>query len=78
PVALPDFTNLQRAQRSRLEEVRRARDSHQVELALGRVATAAGAGSNLLPAMIEAVKVRASLGEISGRLLGLWGPYRPQ
>ncbi len=78
PVALPDFTNLQRAQRSRLEEVRRARDSHQVELALGRVAMAAGAGSNLLPPMIEAVKVRASLGEISGRLLGLWGPYRPQ
>jgi methylmalonyl-CoA mutase N-terminal domain/subunit len=78
PVSLPDFTDLQRAQRSRLDEVRRARDPDLVERALGRVAEAAGAGNNLLPVMIEAVKVRASLGEISGRLAELWGPYRPQ
>jgi methylmalonyl-CoA mutase N-terminal domain/subunit len=30
-----------------------------------------------LPAMIEAVKVRATLGEISHRLARLWGAYRP-
>ncbi len=78
PVSLPDFTDLQRAQRSRLDEVRRARDSDLVRRALDRVAEAAGAGNNLLPVMIEAVKVRASLGEISGRLAELWGPYRPQ
>ena len=77
PISLPDFTNLQQAQRRRLDEVRSRRDSDLVERTLDGVVAAATSGANLLPAMIEAVKVRATLGEISGRLVGLWGPYRP-
>jgi methylmalonyl-CoA mutase N-terminal domain/subunit len=76
PVATPDFTELQQAQRARLDEVRSRRDSDLVERTLDEVTAAASAGINLLPAMIEAVKVRATLGEISERLVGLWGPYR--
>jgi methylmalonyl-CoA mutase N-terminal domain/subunit len=76
PVSLPDFKNLQKAQRRRLDEVRSRRDSDLVERTLDDVVAAAGSGANLLPVMVEAVKVRATLGEISGRLVGLWGPYR--
>ena len=76
PVSLPDFKNLQQAQRRRLHEVRSRRDSDLVERTLDDVVAAATSGANLLPAMVEAVKVRATLGEISGRLVGLWGPYR--
>jgi len=77
PVALPDFADLQQAQRRRLDEVRARRDSDLVVAMLDEVAEAAEAGTNLLPAMIEAVKVRATLGEISHRLGRLWGTYRP-
>jgi len=76
-VAFPDFAELQQAQRRRLDEVRARRDSDLVETMLDEVADAAQAGSNLLPVMIEAVKVRATLGEISHRLARLWGTYRP-
>ena len=77
PIALPDFADLQQAQRRRLDEVRARRDSDLVEAMLDEVADTAEAGGNLLPAMIEAVKVRATLGEISHRLGRLWGTYRP-
>ena len=76
-LALPDFADLQRSQQRRLEEVRETRDSDVVERALDEVTRVATEGTNLLPAMIEAVKVRATLGEISHRLEQLWGTYRP-
>ncbi len=73
----PDFADLQRSQQRRLEEVREARDSTVVDRTLDEVTRVAAEGANLLPAMIEAVKVRATLGEISHRLEQLWGTYRP-
>jgi len=79
PVATstPDFAELQKAQRRRLAKVRALRDNGSVEHALDRVGQVATSGENLLPAVIEAVRVRATLGEISGRLRDLWGTYRP-
>ncbi len=77
PLALPDFAYLQRSQQRRLDEVREARDSDVVERTLDELTRVATEGANLLPAMIEAVKVRATLGEISHRLEQLWGTYRP-
>jgi methylmalonyl-CoA mutase N-terminal domain/subunit len=77
PTDTPDYAGLQRAQRRRLADVRAARDDGAVAGALDRLATAAGGGDNLLPPIIDAVKVRATLGEISGRLRELWGSYRP-
>jgi len=76
-VAVPDFLDLQAAQCRRLNEVRSRRDSSLVARKLGEVEDAAEAGHNLLPPMIEAVKVRATLGEISDRLARTWGTYRP-
>jgi methylmalonyl-CoA mutase N-terminal domain/subunit len=76
PVSSPDYSSLQQVQRKRLDEVRSRRDSNLVERMLDGVVDAATTGNNLLPAMIEAVKVRATLGEVSDRLIALWGPYR--
>ncbi len=76
-IATPDFADLQDSQRRRLDRVRSLRDESRVEAELGRLEDAARDGSNLLPPMIEAVKVRATLGEISGRLERIWGRYRP-
>ena len=45
--------------------------------ALDRLVSSARSGDNLLPPIIEAVKVRATLGEISGRLREEWGTYHP-
>ena len=53
------------------------RDASVVARKVDEVEAAAAKGSNLLPAIIEAVKVRATLGEISARLAGQWGTYRP-
>jgi methylmalonyl-CoA mutase N-terminal domain/subunit len=75
PVEVPNFGDLQAAQCRRLDQVRARRDSDLVDRTLDEIAAAAAGGVNLLPAMIEAVKVRATLGEISHRLVGLWGVH---
>jgi len=71
-----DYSALQDAQRRRLEEAKAGRDEGSVARALDAVAGTAESDSNLLPVLIEAVKVRATLGEISQRLRQLWGAYR--
>jgi len=78
PPAMPhvDYSALQDAQRRRLEEAKAGRDEGSVARALDAVAGTAESDSNLLPVLIEAVKVRATLGEISQRLRQLWGAYR--
>jgi methylmalonyl-CoA mutase N-terminal domain/subunit len=45
--------------------------------ALDAVETAARGTDNLLPPIIEAVKARATLGEICGRLRRVFGEHRP-
>ena len=42
----------------------------------GRLGEAAAAGENLMPAIIDAVKAQATLGEISDRLRSAWGEHR--
>ncbi len=73
--APPDYEELQETQRRRLETVKAQRDADVARQALQRVAAVARTEDNLLPAMIQAVKVRATLGEISGVLRDLWGSY---
>ncbi len=77
PIVVPDYEELQQSQRRRLTEVRARRDGDTVEKALADVTAAAQAEINVLPSMVEAVKVRATVGEISARLGELWGSYRP-
>ncbi len=72
----PAFPELEARQRARLAEIRRERDEKKVEQVLGHLSEVAGGEDNLLPCMIEAVKVRATLGEISDTLRETWGEYR--
>jgi methylmalonyl-CoA mutase N-terminal domain/subunit len=61
---------------ARLQEVRRRRDGAKVAALLDRLeAEAKDPGANLMPITIEAVKARATLGEIVARLRGLFGAY---
>ena len=65
------------AQSERVRELRAARDQAVVDARLAAVAeTAAGTG-NLLPPMREALRARATLGEVSDVLRGAFGEYRP-
>ncbi len=53
-----------------------ARDDAAVTAALARMVEVAGTSENMLPAMLEAVRVEATLGEICNALRDLWGVYR--
>jgi methylmalonyl-CoA mutase N-terminal domain/subunit len=65
------------AQIERTHALRASRDAAAVEAALDGIrATAAGTG-NLLPPMREALRARATLGEVSDVLREVFGEYRP-
>jgi methylmalonyl-CoA mutase N-terminal domain/subunit len=53
-----------------------ARDEARVSAGLDALLAAARAGTNMIPAMLEAVRAEASLGEICGVLKQEWGIYR--
>jgi methylmalonyl-CoA mutase, N-terminal domain len=76
-IETPDFSSLEQQQRSRLAEVKLRRDSSRVQPALGALGAAARGNGRLMPPIIEAVKARATLGEISDTLRSVWGVYRP-
>jgi len=62
-------------QRERLAELRRSRGSVERELAALRVA--AEGTENVLYPMKEALRARATVGEVCGTLREIWGRYRP-
>jgi methylmalonyl-CoA mutase N-terminal domain/subunit len=63
-------------QRKRLDQVRQDRDQHAVDSALTRIrADAADNNVNLMPALIDAVKVSATLGEIMGTMESEFGRH---
>ena len=72
----PAFTDLEARQRERLAAIRRARDTAAVEGALERLSEAAAGTENLVPSIVQAVRSRATLGEISDELRAIWGEYR--
>ena len=85
-IPTPDYTELERGQVARLRDVKHGRDAEAVQRALGALGAAApgyastDAGAerpSLMPLIIDAVRVRASVGEISDVLRGVWGEYRP-
>jgi methylmalonyl-CoA mutase, N-terminal domain len=67
-----------RAQVERTRELRRTRDDAAVRARLADVLAAAGGTENLLPAMKEALRARATLGEVSDTLRDAFGEYRPR
>jgi methylmalonyl-CoA mutase N-terminal domain/subunit len=61
----------------RVRALRASRDQEAVERALGAVEEAARGTENLLPPMREALRVRATLGEVSDVLRRVFGEHRP-
>lgn len=83
-IAAPDYSALEREQVERVREVRAQRDPERVAEALAALRGAArGMVSKterlpLMPVIIDAVRARATVGEISDALAAEWGVYRPQ
>jgi methylmalonyl-CoA mutase, N-terminal domain len=61
----------------RLRALRASRDGAAVRAGLAAVARAARSTENLLPPMKEALRARATLGEVSDALRDVFGEYRP-
>jgi methylmalonyl-CoA mutase N-terminal domain/subunit len=59
----------------RLAELREERDAAAVAKALAEVADDARADNNVMPAIINAVKAYATIGEITNSLVGVYGRY---
>ncbi len=59
-----------------LNRIRAGRDNNQVKAALATVRDYAQAGRNVMPALMEAVKAYASVGEMTNELVAVFGRYR--
>jgi methylmalonyl-CoA mutase N-terminal domain/subunit len=59
-----------------LNRVRSERDGRQVESALARLRSDAQAGRNVMPALMEAVKAYASVGEMTKEMVKIFGRYQ--
>src|SRR3954466_3373408 len=76
-ISSPDFSTLETQQRARLAETKRRRNPRAVEDSLAALGRAAAGTDRLMPVIIDAVRARATLGEISDELRAVWGVYRP-
>ena len=65
-----------RLQIASLGKVRAERDNPRVAQLLARVGADARAGTNVMPAIVEAVKAYASVGEITKELVNVFGRYQ--
>lgn len=63
-------------QKERLAEVKKSRNQREVDKALDRLREAVEKNENLMPWILEAVKVYATEGEIMGTLRELYGDYK--
>ena len=66
----------EREQVKQLGNVRKQRDDDKVKETLATLRTAAEGDTNLMPPIIEAVRVYATLGEICGILREVFGEYK--
>jgi methylmalonyl-CoA mutase N-terminal domain/subunit len=79
-IPAPDYSALEKAQVKSVKAVRKKRDAAKVKRALMALQEASGASStdkHLMPLIIDAVRARATVGEISGALAENWGYFRP-
>ncbi|MDB4907559.1 MAG: methylmalonyl-CoA mutase, large subunit [Gemmatimonadetes bacterium] len=83
-IPAPNFSELEKGQVERLRAVKAARDAAVHARALDALrahsasyAEADGAREPLMPLIIDAVRARASVGEIADVLASQWGTYRP-
>jgi len=89
-IPAPNFAALEQGQRDRLAAVKAKRDAAAVARALDAIRAAAPAYAQLagakadaarrtplMPLIVDAVKARATVGEIANLLRDVWGEYRP-
>ena len=82
-IPAPDFSALERDQVARVRAVRKARDESRVQSCLSKIAersrayAGSGAREPIMELIVDAVRARASVGEIADTLRGTWGVYRP-
>ncbi|AGK60532.1 methylmalonyl-CoA mutase [Archaeoglobus sulfaticallidus PM70-1] len=68
--------NMVRKQIERLKRFRDSRDKSKVESALDKLRRSAESGDNLMPPILECVKAKATLGEITDVLREVFGEFR--
>jgi methylmalonyl-CoA mutase, N-terminal domain len=68
---------LEADQARRLKTLRDQRDNHAVTRALDALKTTADGTGNVLPPMRQALKLRATGGEVAHALRDVWGVYQP-
>ncbi len=83
-IPTPDYSTLARGQLLRVQELRRSRDGGTATRTLDALREAAGGygepGAHrapLMPLIIDAVRGRSTVGEISDALASRWGVYHP-
>jgi methylmalonyl-CoA mutase N-terminal domain/subunit len=85
-VPAPDYSALEKAQVTRLAKARKARDASVLHRTLGSLTSAATAYASsqpdearpsIMPLIIDAVRARATVGEIASSLASKWGKYHP-
>ena len=77
PEVFPVNPELERGQKARLGEYKAARDQVKLQASLAALIQAAQGTDNILYPMKEALRVGATLGEISDALRGVFGLYQP-
>jgi len=77
PVDVLDIDNhaVRQAQIERLDALRAGRDAQRVEATLAALERAAQDGGNLLAASVEAMRARATVGEVSDRLRAVFNEH---
>jgi len=74
-----DNTSVRDAQIARLKKIRAGRDQQAVQTAMDALTRAAESGQgNLLDLAIKAVRLRATVGEISAALEKVWGRFKAE
>jgi methylmalonyl-CoA mutase N-terminal domain/subunit len=68
---------LERKRMDALAELKRTRNSDDIERSLQRIRDAARGKENLFTLVLEAVKSYATIGEITGAMKEVFGEYRP-
>jgi methylmalonyl-CoA mutase, N-terminal domain len=87
-VPTPDYSALEQEQIARLQRARAQRDEQAAVRALDMLRTSAACYTEanqaplrtsppLMPLILDAVRRRATVGEIAGALASVWGRYRP-